>query len=72
MSTLNLGLQCVGLMREKMDPSYEAEADKCNSLSTLLKTSERITGFDATILDSIAPVKCLLVKLLERLVSKQF
>ena len=70
MSTLNLGLQCVGLMQEKMDPSYEAEAAKCNSLSTLQKTAERITGFDTAILDSIAPVKCLLVKLLERLELK--
>ena len=71
MSTLNLGLQCVGLMQEKMDHSYEAEAANCNSLSTLRKTAERIAGFDAAILDSIAPVKCLLVKLLERLELKE-
>ena len=32
MSTLNLGLQCVGLMREKMDDSFESEASKCKSL----------------------------------------
>ena len=50
-----------------MDPSYEAEAAKCNSLSTLRKTAERITGFDAAILDNIAPVKCFVVKILERL-----
>ena len=35
MSTLNLGLQCVGLMREKSDSDFEAEAANCNSLLAL-------------------------------------
>ena len=34
MSTLNLGLQCVGLMREKGDDEFEAEAKKCTSLAS--------------------------------------
>ena len=70
MSTLNLGLQCVGLMRKEMEPKYEDEAVKCNSLATLRNTAERVEGFDTAILDSISPVKCLLVKLLERLELK--
>ena len=35
MSTLNLGLQCVGLMREKGDDEFEAKAKKCTSLATI-------------------------------------
>ena len=34
MSTLNLGLQCVGLMWEKGDDEFEAEAKKCTSLAS--------------------------------------
>jgi len=70
MSTLNLGLQCVGLMRKEMEPKYKDEAAKCNSLATLQNTAERVEGFDTAIVDSISPVKCLLVKLLERLELK--
>ena len=35
MSTLNLGLQCVGLMREKLDNHFEDEVKKCNNLKQL-------------------------------------
>lgn len=41
MSILNLGLQCVGLAREKMPDEYESEAAKCNSLSELRKMAEK-------------------------------
>jgi len=68
MSTLNLGLQCVGLMREKGDDELEAEADKCKSLATLRDAAKRRPEFRAAALDSIAHVKSLLVMLLERLV----
>ena len=37
MSVLNLGLQCVGLAREKMTDDFEKEVAKCNSLSELRK-----------------------------------
>ena len=68
MSTLNLGLQCVGLMREKGDDEFEAEADKCKStsLATLRDAAKRRPEFRAAALDSIAHVKSLLVMLLER------
>ena len=39
-----------------MDASNKAEAAKCNSLSTLRKTTERITEFDAAIINSISLV----------------
>ena len=70
MSTLNLGLQCVGLMREKGDDEFEAEADKCKSLATLRDAAKRRPEFRAAALDSIAHVKSLLVMLLERLELK--
>ena len=70
MSTLNLGLQCVGLMREKGDDEFEAEAERCNSLATLHDAVKRRPEFKAAALDSIAHVKSLLVMLLERLELK--
>ena len=71
MSTPNLVLQCVGLMREKGDDEFEAEAKKCTSLTTLRDAAKRQPEFRTAALDSIAHVKLLLVMLLERLeVSK--
>ena len=37
MPTLHLGLQCVGLMREKMNDEFEAIAQRCKSLKDLRK-----------------------------------
>lgn len=45
MSTLNLGLQCIGLMREKGDSDFETEAAKCNSLVALRDAAERVPNF---------------------------
>ena len=70
MSTLNLGLQCVGLMRESGDTEFEAQAAKCNSLAALHEAAERTPGFRSSPLDSVAHVKSLLVMLLERLELK--
>ena len=67
MSTLNLGLQCVGLMREKGDSEFEAEDAKCNSLATLCDTAKRHPEFRSA---ALAHVKSLLVMLLERLELK--
>ena len=35
MSILNLGLQCIGLMHEKMDENFEKLSSRCNSLADL-------------------------------------
>ena len=69
-STLNLGLQSVGLMCEKMDDDFEGEAMKCNSLASLCDAAKRFPDFKSTALDSVAHVKSLLVMLLERLELK--
>lgn len=59
MSILNLGLQCVGLVREKMLDEYESEAAKCNSLSELRKMAKRKDGFVNAVKDGLSPVKIL-------------
>ena len=59
MSTINLGLQCVGLMREKMDDEFE-EAHRCNSLKDLRAAAVRNPNFSSTICDSMSHPKVLL------------
>ena len=66
MSTLNLGLQCIGLMRQEMDPTFKAEAKKYNSLAKLRDAARRVVDFKTTALDSVAHVKSLLCMLLNR------
>ena len=70
MSTLNLGLQCVGLMREKMDSTFEAESAKCKNLKDLRSAANRSPEFQSSAFDSVSPVKVLLCKLFERLELK--
>ena len=69
MATLNLGLQCVGLMREKMDDNFESEASKCKSLKELCEATKRRPGFQDAI-DSVSHVKVLLTQIFERLQLK--
>lgn len=70
MSTLNLGLQCVGLMREKGDDEFEKEASKCNSLTSLRETAKKDPNFKSAAIDSLSHVKSLLVQVLRRLKLK--
>ena len=70
MSTLNLGLQCVGLMREKGDDEFEKEAAKCNSLTSLRETAKKDPNFKSAAIDSLSHVKSLLVQVLRRLKLK--
>lgn len=60
MSIFNLGLQSVGLMRERKDAEYEKLAEGCKNLSDLRTAAEKNKEFKASTLDSIAPVKVLL------------
>ena len=45
MSLLNLGLQCIGLMRERMDEDFEKVSSRCNSLADLRKLGEVNSDF---------------------------
>ena len=69
MSTINLGLQCVGLMREKMDDEFE-EAHRCNSLKDLRAAAVRNPNF-STICDSMSHPKVLLYQIIQRLTLKE-
>ena len=40
MSIINLGLQCVGIMRKEMTPETEASIPSCNNMAQLRKVGE--------------------------------
>ena len=67
MAIVNLGLQCVGMMRGQMCPEDEAAITHCNSMSQIRLASEKRPDLIPAILDSIAPVKILLSDILQRL-----
>ena len=68
MSIVNLGLQCVGMMRGKMSDEHEASISHCNNMSQLRQAAEKKPDVTQAILDSIEPVKILLTDILERLI----
>ncbi len=51
MSTFNLGLQCVRLMRESMDREFESQAAKCGSLSDMRAKAVKCLEFRTTTID---------------------
>ena len=67
MAVLNLGLQYVGLAREKMPEEYEKEVAKCNNLTQLRKIAERNDQFVGAVRDSLSPAKSLLCDIFSRL-----
>ena len=64
MSVLNLGLQCVGLAREKMPEEFEKEVASLNELRKIAERNEEIVG---AVKDSLSPVKILLTDIFSRL-----
>ena len=58
MSLLNLGLQCVGLMRKEMPTQYEMAIKNCNSMAEIRKVSSGLAFVDA-VSDSLSP--CMLL-----------
>ena len=71
MSALNLGLQCVGLIRREGSETFEREASKCNAMKDLRKAADRCPDFKSEALDSIEPAKILLTQVFEHLQLKQ-
>ena len=67
MSILNLGLQCVGLMRKEMVDVDEAATSTCNSISQLRNLSLKKGEIVQSVLDSIEPVKELLSSIFRNL-----
>ena len=70
MSTLNLGLQSVGLQCHAGDSRFEAEAGNCNSLSALRRAAVKRPDFREEALDCMEPVKALLNSIFCRLKLK--
>ena len=70
MSILNLGFQCVGLMRKRMSDEQEAAVLKCNNMKQLRKAAETDHELASAVLDSMSPVKILLSDIISRLKLK--
>jgi len=52
--SLNLGLQCVGLMRKEMPTQYQTAIKNCNSMAEIRKDSSGPAFVDA-VSDSLSP-----------------
>ena len=70
MSTLNLELQSVGLMRQAGDETFEKEMHKCKNMGDMHKKSSENDSFPTAFFDSVAPVKALLSQVFQRLELK--
>ena len=68
-SLLNLGLQCVGLMRKEMPTQYEMAIKNCNSMAEIRKVSSGLAFVDA-VSDSLSPCVVLLNDLFSQLKLK--
>ena len=53
MSNLNIGLQCVGLMRQQITDQQEAHVANCNSLSLLRSAAKNYPDVVPAVLDSV-------------------
>ena len=67
MSFLNLGLQCIGLARDRMPDEFEKEVEKCNNLTELRNIASRKSSISSAVQDSLLPVKILLTTVFSRL-----
>ena len=67
MSLLNLGLQCVGLMRKEMEGTNEALITSCNNLAQLRCVAKKNPDLVSAVIDSIEPVKILLSSIFQRM-----
>lgn len=66
----NLGLQGIGLMREKMVPEMEKIMSTCNSNADIRNISNENRKFEGAVSDSIQPTKGLIEEVLQRLSLK--
>ena len=66
----NLGLQGIGLMREKMNSEIEKLISKCNSNDDIRKIYDENRKFTETVNNSVQPIKELIEDVLTRLSLK--
>jgi hypothetical protein len=71
MSILNLGLQCVGLMRQEMDAGLEEIMSKCNSMNDIRKAAEKTPDLKEGLKQSLNPIITLLNDIFKRLQLKE-
>ena len=67
---LNLGLQCIGLMRQEMPEEMEKEVKSCKNMGDLRRIAENKSELLTAVSDSIYPVKVLLTDVCHRLELK--
>jgi hypothetical protein len=67
MSVVNLGLQCVGVMRAKMSDEFEKVISGCNNLKDLRAGCK---GYEDGVRGALAPAKELLSNIFKRLELK--
>lgn len=70
MSILNLGLQCVGLMRQEMGVEFEEIMSKCNSMNDIRKAAEESPSLKEGLKQSLNPMITLLNDVFKRLQLK--
>ena len=60
MSILNLGLQCISLIRQEMDKEIEEIMSKCNSMNDIRKAAEQTPRLKNELKESLNPTITLL------------
>ena len=68
MSILNLGLQCIGVMREKNEEKFEKKIDRCNSLKEIRHSC---SDYKSEVANSLKPPKELIASIVVRLELKE-
>lgn len=71
MSILNLGLQCIGLMRGKMSEELEKIMKKCNSMEDIRSESNNESQLKEELINSLNPTITLMEEIFERLTLKE-
>src|ERR1044072_972131 len=71
MSILNLGLQCIGLMRAEMDEEFEEIIKYCNSMEDIRNKAKEEPQLKEQLLNSLYPTIELMENLLKRLELKE-
>lgn len=71
MSILNLGLQCVGLMRTEMDEEFEEIIKHCNSMEDIRNKAKEKPQLREQLLNSLSPTIELMENLFKRLELKE-
>lgn len=71
MSSLNLGLQAVGMMRQKMLEEFERLIHCCNSMKEIRAAVSKNPSLEGAFNDSLQPTMCLLTEVITRLNLKE-